>query len=293
MEPGTAGIRHWRGDFDMGGPGGYHPSSITGACGCASGRRHEEESMNTKVAAAAVLVLASALPALAGFRIQEVDPEFPDDLTTTWFQGGKARVDGALEGLSVIVDVKGGEGWLIDTTAKRYAGGKIADLAEELRKAEGIQVDAVPPEDAGQRGGAAGRAKPHAVQVKDLGAGERIQGYDTQRYQVLVDGELLEELWLAPKLEIAREIDLVAFMAGLQKMLGGGAGLNQGYEDSPEYRKLRATGYPLRQVLYFVGEKSTLEVKSVSTQEFPASDFAVPKGFSKVGFVDLLFGEGE
>jgi hypothetical protein len=249
--------------------------------------------MNVKAAAAAaVLVLASALPALAGFRIQEVDPEFPQDVTTSWFQGGKARVDGALEGLSVIVDVKSGEGWLVDAALKRYAGGKIDVLAEELRKAEGTQPDAAASDDAGQRG-AAGRAKALAVQVKDMGAGERLQGYETRRHQVLVGGELLEELWLAPKLEVAREIDLAGFVAALQKMLGGGAGLNQGYEESEEYRKLRGAGYPLRQVLYFVGEKSTLEVTSVVIQEFPASDFAVPKGFAKVGYVDLLFGEGE
>ena len=250
--------------------------------------------MNTKVAgAAAVIVLASALPALAGYRIQEVDPEFPEDVTTTWFQGGKARVDGALEGLSGIVDVKSGEGWLIDTAFKRYAGGKIAVLAEEFRKAEGTQPDAAISDDTGQRGAAAGRTKPLVVQVKDMGAGERLQGYETRKHQVLVDGELLEELWLAPKLEVAREIDLAAFVAALQKMLGGGAGLNQGYEENEEYRKLRGVGYPLRQVLYFVGEKSTLEVTSVTIQEFPESDFVVPKGFSKVGYVDLLFGESE
>jgi hypothetical protein len=236
--------------------------------------------------AVAAIVLASALPALAGFRIQEVDPEFPQDVTTTWFQGGTARVDGALEGLSVIVDVKNGEGWLVDAASKRYAGGKIAVLAEELRKAEGAQSEAAASD-------AAGRAKPLVVQVKDTGAGERLQGYETRRHQVLVDGELLEELWLAPKLEVAREIDLAAFVSALQKMLGGGAGLNQGYEENEEYRKLRGVGYPLRQVLYFVGEKSTLEVTSVTIQEFPASDFAVPKGFAKVGYVDLLFGEGE
>jgi hypothetical protein len=240
-------------------------------------------------AAVAVLILASAATGRAGFRFQEVDPEFPADVTTSWFQGGKARVDGALEGLTVIVDLKSGEGWLIDSAFKRYAGGKIAELAEELRKAEGTQAEAAGSDDQE----AAGRKKPHAIQVKDLGAGERLQGYDTRRHQVLVDGELLEELWLAPKLEVAREIDLTAFMTALQKMLGGGAGLNQGYEQSEEYRRLRAAGYPLRQVLYFVGEKSTLEVTSVAVQAFPASDFAIPKGFAKVGYVQLLFGEGE
>ena len=126
-----------------------------------------------------------------------------------------------------------------------------------------------------------------------LGAGERLQGYETRRHQVLVDGELVEELWIAQKLEIGREVDQAAFVAALQKMLGGGAGPNQGYEWDEEYRKVRFSGYPLRQVLYFIGEKSTLEVRSVAAQEFPAADFAVPKGFAKVGYVDLLYGGGD
>lgn len=249
--------------------------------------------MNSKsvVAAAAALLLAAAQPALAGIRVQEVDPEFPQDITTSWFQDGRARVDGALEGLSVIVDVKNGEGWLIDAGSKRYAGGKIAELAEELRKAEQAQIDEAAAGDPGGRK-AAEAARQLAVQVKDLGPGDRLQGYDTRRYQVLVDGELLEELWLAPKLEISREIDLAAFGVGLQKMLGG-AGIGQGYEESEAYVKLRATGYPLRQVLYFVGEKSTLEATSVTIQGFPPADFAVPKGFVKVGYTELLLGDSD
>jgi hypothetical protein len=247
--------------------------------------------MNRKsaaVAAVAAVFLAAALPALAGIRVQEIDPEFPQDITTSWFQDGRARVDGALEGLSVIVDVKNGEGWLVDAGSKRYAGGKIAELAEELRKAEQAQIDEAA---AGDPGGRKAEAAKHlAVQVKDLGPGERLQGYDTRRYQVHVDGELLEELWLAPKLEISREIDLAAFGVGLQKMLGG-AGIGQGYEESEAYTKLRATGYPLRQVLYFIGEKSTLEATSVMIQGFPPADFAVPKGFVKVGYTELLLGD--
>jgi hypothetical protein len=241
-------------------------------------------------AAVAVLSLAAAVPALAGFRIQTADLEFPKDVTVYWFQGGKARVDGALEGLTVIVDVKNAEGWLIDSSTKRFAGGKLAELNEELRK---VDVSLNNEAAAGGEKTAAEAAKPLAVTVKDLGVGERLQGYDTRRYQVLVDGELLEELWLAPKIQVASEVDLVAFGADLQKMLDGGAGLSQGYEETEAYRSLRAGGYPLRQVLYFVGEKSTLEVTSVTVKEFPPTDFAIPKGFTKVGYADLLLGEGD
>lgn len=253
--------------------------------------------MNRKVAAAvaaAVFSLAAVvLPARAGFLIQEIDPEFPEDVTTSWFQGGKARVDGALEGLSVIVDVKSGEGWLIEAASKRYAGGRIEELAEELRKVEEAQFDDAAPDGRGAGEPAEQPIKALAVQIREMGAGERLQGYETRRAQVLVEGELLEELWLAPKLEIAREIDLAAFGAAIQKMLGGGAGLNQGYEGSEVYRKLRATGYPLRQVLFFVGEKNTIEVTSVAVKELSASDFAVPKGYSKVGYTELLLDEAE
>jgi hypothetical protein len=243
-------------------------------------------------AVAAVLSLSLAMPAAAGFRIQEADPDFPQDVTVTWFQAGKARVDGALEGLTVIVDVKGGEGWLIDSESKRYAGGKIADLAEVLTKVEGGSDSAAAAEDAAGKK-AAEPAKPLAVVIKDLGPSGTLQGYDTHRYQVLVDGEVLEELWLAPKIQVASEVDLVAFGTAMQRMIGGGAGLNQGYEQSEAYRTLRAVGYPLRQVLFFVGEKSTLEVTSVTVKEFPVSDFAIPKGFKKVDYAELLLGSGD
>jgi len=247
--------------------------------------------MTGKLAAlAAVLSLSLAVPASAGFRIQEADPDFPQDVSVTWFQAGKARVDGALEGLTVIVDVKAGEGWLIDSASKRYSGGKIAELAEILMKVEGMSESAPAADDAAGKKAPAEPAKPLAVQIKELGAGEALQGYETRRYQVLVDGEVLEELWLAPKIQVASEIDLVAFGTAMQRMIGGGAGLNQGYEESEPYRKLRSVGYPLRQVLFFVGEKSTLEVTSVTVKEFPATDFAIPKGFTKVGYAELLLG---
>src|SRR5512143_985889 len=84
----------------------------------------------------AALLLVHAAPARCGYRIEEVDPEFPDDVTTYWFQAGKVRVDGALEGLTMIVDVKGGEGWLFDAGSKRYAGGPLKDLAAELARAD-------------------------------------------------------------------------------------------------------------------------------------------------------------
>jgi len=247
--------------------------------------------MTGKLAAAiAVLSLSTALPAIAGFNIQQADREFPQDVSVYWFQGGKARVDGALEGLSVIVDVKNGDGWLVDRASRRYAGGKIAELAAELKKVEGLSDNEV------ALGAAAGKSatpegtKPPAVVIKDLGAGEQLQGYETRHFQVLFDGELLEELWLAPKIQIATEVDLTAFDTALQQMIGGGAGLNQGYEATAPYRSLRAGGYPLRQVLYFVGEKSTIEVTSVAVKELSPAEFAIPKGFSKVGYSELLLG---
>jgi hypothetical protein len=256
---------------------------------------HEEGHMTGRFAAAVAtaLSLSAASAALAGLQIQEADREYPQDVSNYRFQSGKARVDGALEGLTVIIDVKSGEGWLVDSASKRYAGGKIVELAEELKKLEEPLANDAASGDAAGNKGAAGTAKPLAVVVKDLGAGEPLLGYDTRHYQVLLAGELLEELWLAPKIQVASEIDMAAFGAALQKMLAGGAGLSQGYEESEAYRNLRAGGYALRQVLYFVGEKSTLEVTSVAIKELPLADFTVPKGFKQVGYTELLLGGGE
>jgi len=244
-------------------------------------------------AAVAVVSLSAVWPALAGFRIQEADLEFPQDASVYWFQAGKARVDGALEGLTVIVDIKNGDGWLIESESKRYAGGKFAELDEILNKIEGPLDNDLASGGPADEQGAAGSTRPLSVVVKDLGAGERLQSYETRHFQVFLDGEVLEELWLAPKIQVADEIDYGAFWTAMQKMLGGGPGLIQGYEESEAYLKLRAAGYPLRQVLYFVGEKSTIEVTSVTVKDLPPSDFEIPKGFRKVGYVELLLGESD
>jgi hypothetical protein len=246
------------------------------------------------VALAALIAAVAAPPALAGWKIEEVDPAFPKEVTTYWFQGGKARVEGALEGLTVLVDLRAQEGWLFDPATRRFAGGKIAELAEQLRK---LEIE--PPGDEDAAAGEGERepegeapAGARTVTIKDLGAGERILGYDTRHYQVLVDGEVLEEVLMAPKVDVEREADLAGFVTAMQKMLGGGAGMNQGYEGDAGYLKLRSAGYPLRQTLFFVGEKSVLEVKSVELKALPDADFAVPKGYAQVGYAELLVGEG-
>lgn len=254
--------------------------------------------MPKRTAASAAGALLAALllsaPALAGWKIEEVDPEFPEEVTTYRFQGGKVRVDGALEGLTVLLDLKKEEGWLVDPALKRFAGGKLADLTEQLKKLEtDTAAEEALPGDDEEESDAGAPEKPPQVVVKDLGSGGKLLSHDTHRYQVLVDGELLEEIWMAPKVDAEREVDLIAFASAMQKMLGGGSGMNQGYEDDAAYRALRKVGYPLKQILYFVGEKSTVEVRSAEQKALPEADFVVPAGLKKVGYVELLVGEGE
>jgi len=239
--------------------------------------------------AVAVLLFAvfQASAAFAGWRIQEVDPEFPEEAMTYWFQGGKARVEGALEGLVILIDVKAQTGWLVEEGARRYAGGKIDELAEQLSDLENEGL----PEDEELLDDEDDEMSPGKVEVKAMGPGERLLGYETSRYQVIVDGELLEELWVAPKVAVEGEVDPGAFASAMQLMLGGGTGLDQGYEQDPAYVKVRSAGYPLRQVLYFVGEKSVLDVTAVEQKTFPDATFAVPSGLAKTGYVELLVGE--
>ena len=99
-------------------------------------------------ALAAALLLPCVSPARAGYRIQEADPEFPGEVTTYWFQAGKARIDGALEGLTMLVDTKSGEGWLVDADLKRYAGGPLDALAAELARLEEAEGGEILAEDA-------------------------------------------------------------------------------------------------------------------------------------------------
>jgi hypothetical protein len=254
-----------------------------------------ERSIKTGILAAALLpaALLFASPASAGWVIDVVDPDFPAATTTYYFQDDKARVEGLIPDLAFIIDLASGEGYIIDLKAGRYAGGEIGQVEDALRE-ERRKGDAGEPEETTDRdGGEREVVFPQVFLERSLDA-EKVAGFDSEHYRILLDEEMVEELWLSPVVGALKEGRAAAFFSFLERMTGGSpaetADFPPGYDEHPDYLELLRTGFPLRRTLYFVGEKNTVEVTKATKKNLPEGFFALPAGMEESDYLGLFLG---
>jgi len=122
-------------------------------------------------------------------------------------------------------------------------------------------------------------------EVKKTSEKAIVAGYPTRKYQVWVNGELKEELWISSKIKIKDEIDLNKLEKFKEAMSGPEE--EESYESSPEYMALMEQGIPLKSINYSNQGNSVNEVKKVEKRKIPDSEFKVPKGYKKISLLEL------
>ncbi len=133
-----------------------------------------------------------------------------------------------------------------------------------------------------------GKAAPEwgeTVEVRKTSETETIAGYSTTKYQLLIDGELAHEIWLAEDLDLSAEVDMEQFL-NMSMMRAGEAS----YQSTPEYQDLFRQGYPLKQVHFQAGGKEIIEATKVEKQDIPDSQFEVPEGFREMKMQQMMQG---
>jgi hypothetical protein len=119
-----------------------------------------------------------------------------------------------------------------------------------------------------------------------------IAGHATTKYEIKVEGELLQEIWLAEDLPVAKDLDpkqFVDFEYTLSRgMLGSSAEAFNALYRSEDYRKLLGRGYILKNVTHHVGGSYERLATEIRQQDVPASEFAVPESYRRVRLGDLL-----
>lgn len=119
-----------------------------------------------------------------------------------------------------------------------------------------------------------------------------IAGYPAVRYDVLIDGKLDSEIWLAKGITAWRELDpkklerLGAEMAKLSPRCGPAQGRQRLPGDDPAL-KLAGEGYPVRTV-HRDGGDITVEVVKAESRTVPATEFQPPTGFAKKPFREMM-----
>lgn len=129
------------------------------------------------------------------------------------------------------------------------------------------------------------------VSITSTGVKEKIAGYETEKYDVKVNGELFEELWIAP-LDLSADINYDKFLAQQLKnsaaMQGKSADSYNALYRSPEHRRLTEKATVLKDVTHHLAGTFTRTATSVQQQDVPASAFAAPDSYRKVRLSDLL-----
>jgi hypothetical protein len=110
---------------------------------------------------------------------------------------------------------------------------------------------------------------------------------------VIFDDEVIEEIWVAPDVDIVPGNGVAPFVPLLGEMAGGwdlSAEFPPRYEEQPSYRQVLRAGYPVRRIRYYVGESIMTEVRRVTGKKLPEEIFNLPPGLEKTDYHALFFG---
>jgi hypothetical protein len=123
-----------------------------------------------------------------------------------------------------------------------------------------------------------------------------IAGHPTQKYEIKVNDQLFEELWIAQDLDLSGDMDAKKVLDYQKKMsevmLGNSATAYNALYRSPDYRNLLEKGFALRSITHHIAggfERTAVQLREV---EIPDSDFVVPDSYRKVRLLDV-FATGE
>lgn len=133
--------------------------------------------------------------------------------------------------------------------------------------------------------------EPH-IEVRKTSQQATIAGYPTVRYDVLADGKLESELWIAKGITAWQELDskkLERFSAEMTKAAACGPAKGEGFGADPSW-KLANEGYPVREVA--VDQKGrrgvTKEVVEVERRTIPTAEFQPPSDFTRKTLQEMM-----
>lgn len=126
-------------------------------------------------------------------------------------------------------------------------------------------------------------AKP-SINIKPAG-NESIAGMATKKYQVMVNGQLAREVWIAENQELANENQALDKFGEDFTMCYPAQTTEEMVDRDPAYRKMESRGYVMKDVTYYLNATmpvSNSEVVSLRQEDIPDSVFEMPAGFRRV-----------
>ena len=208
---------------------------------------------------------------LAGVVIEQVvrDREGNASKVIMYFSESRFRSDHPNGSLTTMIDFKEDRMVMIDHLSKHYVEVKFSqwerEVAERLKKS-------VPDT----------QPKSRKIVIKKTGEIPALNGFRTEKVQIIADGELIEENWVTRDValeEVEKVMDKVAL--GFSKEFK--TEMKEGREI---YEKIKAFGFPILAKDYTIaqglGGIDVLEVKKIEKRDLKDEVFFPPSGYKRI-----------
>lgn len=208
---------------------------------------------------------------LAGVVIEQVvrDREGNASKVIVSFSESRFRSDHPHGGLTTIIDFKEDRMVMIDHISKHYVEVKFSRWEKEIAERLKESVPDTQP-------------KSRKIVIKKMDETSTINGFRTEKVQIIADGELIEENWVTRDValeEVEKVMDKVAL--GFSKQFK--TEMKEGREI---YEKVKALGFPILvkdyTIAHGLGGIDVLEVKKIEKKELKEEVFLPPKGYQRV-----------
>jgi len=235
-------------------------------------------------ALAIAVIVVAASGAHAGWVLSEEDGQ------ETVISKGKMK--SIWENGAVIFDGEANTVHFIDDSRKMIASGTVDEICDGINEMVESMLESVPAEQREMMKKMMGDGKMPTVEIVEKGDGEKIAGFATKRYNVMADGELYEELWLA------NDKALMADCEAVMKMLGeftsctesiSSMGSAPSAEASPEYTKIFGMGMIVKSVGHHEDETGNPDgISEIAKKDIPDATFELPNGYKAASFAEIF-----
>jgi len=124
------------------------------------------------------------------------------------------------------------------------------------------------------------------TRVSKTGEATRICGYRTDKYQVFSDGELVEEVFIAPALNLGLGYEMSRLHEYIIKLAL--PFVTNSYVFSKEYLSLLNTGYPMKHIRYNRHVSEINEITEIKRFHPDATAFEPEEDFASITIAELL-----
>lgn len=133
---------------------------------------------------------------------------------------------------------------------------------------------------------------PSKIEVKAAKQNDKIAGHEVTKYEVMMNGQLRQELWIAEDVKVSKDLDIKKF-GNMMKSFQSPFGRNDqdAALSSPEVMEVISKGWPLRKVDYDEdGYREQDEVVKLENKSLSDAVFALPAGYREMPMSELFGG---